>query len=65
MDLSNIHKDHKGLVQSILSDEYGVGYTDQQKEDILRIYEELNKIPKRDWDKQSTIDKVKSEPNRS
>jgi hypothetical protein len=60
MDLSNVHKDHKELVQSVLSDEYGVGYTDQQKEDILKIYEALADIPKRDWGKESTIKAIDS-----
>ena len=58
MDLSNIHNDHRALVQSILSDEYGVGYTDQQKEDILKIYEALADMPKKDWGKASTKDAI-------
>jgi hypothetical protein len=58
MDLSNIHQDHRALVQSILSDEYGVGYTDQQKEDILKIYEALADMPKKDWNKPETIEAV-------
>ncbi len=60
MDLSNIHQDHRALVQSILSDEYGVGYTDQQKEDFVKIYEALNEIPKKDWNKESTLEAVQA-----
>lgn len=59
MDTDNISKEHKTVMQSILSDEYGVGYTEQQKKQIFNMYKELKKIPKKDWDKQSTKDKIK------
>ena len=58
MDTDNISKEHKAVMQSILSDEYGVGYTNQQKQQILSVYETLNTIPKKDWGKQSTQDAV-------
>jgi len=47
----NIHKDHKKLVEQFLSDEFGIGYSEEQKQKIVKIYEELNKMPKKDWDK--------------
>lgn len=58
MDTSKVNEDHKELLQSVLSDEFGVGYTDQQKEQILAIYETLNTIPKKDWGKESTKETI-------
>lgn len=59
MDTDNISKEHKTVMQSILSDEYGVGYTEQQKKQIFNMYKELKKIPKKDWGKTSTVNKIK------
>jgi len=58
MDLSKLHPDHQQIMQSVLSDEFGVGYTEEQKQKIYDSYLVLNKIPKKDWGKQSTIESL-------
>ena len=55
--MEEIHNDHKELVNSVLNDQYGI-YKEEQKQQILELYKELNKIPKKDWDKQSTIESL-------
>jgi len=56
MDLTKIHKDHREIVESIISDEFGVGYTDKQKQQVYDTYLKLSAIPKKDWNKQSTVE---------
>lgn len=60
MDLSKIHPDHRALIKSVIDDEFGVGYTEQQKQQLYNTYVEVNKIPKKDWDKPEVIKKVKN-----
>lgn len=47
--MDKIHSDHKKLVKSILSDEHGVGYTEEQKQQLYDTYFALNQIPKSSW----------------
>lgn len=56
--MEEIHNDHKELVNSVLNDQYGI-YKEEQKQQILELYKNLSKIPKKDWNKQSTKDKLK------
>ena len=54
MDLSKIHKDHREAMQEFVDDKYGVGYTDEIKQQMYDMYVKLNKIPKKDWNKLHT-----------
>ena len=57
-DIEGVHRDHQAILKSLLSDEYGVGFTDQQKTDFIAMYEALNVIPKKDWGKPETLEAV-------
>jgi len=58
MDISKPLPEHQNIMQDFISDKFGVGYTEEYKQKMYNIYLALADIPKKDWGKQSTLDKV-------
>lgn len=50
-DLDKLHKDHVELFKDVIAMRAYSGLTDEQIQEIYNIYADLNKIPKKDWNK--------------
>jgi len=59
IDIEKLHPDHRQPMTDVLAMRGYTQMTDEKIEQIYNVYLELNKIPKKDWDKQSTRDKLK------
>lgn len=46
-----------------IADRFGIGYTDEHKKEVYEVYLKLSKLPKKDWNKQSTKDKLAESTN--
>lgn len=61
-DLTKLHPDHRRVFEGLTPD----AYISQEVIDKMYVaYVELNTIPKRDWNKQSTIEAVQEVVNES
>ena len=60
MDISKLLPEHQNIMQDFISDKFGVGYTEEYKQKMYNIYLALADIPKKDWDKQSTIEAIQN-----
>jgi hypothetical protein len=58
MDLSKIHKDHRKAMQEVIAMRSYTNLTDEQISKLYKVYTELNKVPKKDWDKEETRRRV-------
>jgi len=58
-DLDNIHPDHQPAFKDVLSMRAYSGLSDEQIQHIYNIYIEMNKIPKKDWNKPETVEVIK------
>jgi len=56
MDLNKIHKDHRKAYTEVRVSQFLLPH---QQDQLYKIYTELNKTPKKDWDKTATKEKLK------
>lgn len=56
-DITKLDPIHQKMYQEFISSEYT---PDRVPDELYNVYLELSKIPKKDWGKQSTRDKLKS-----
>lgn len=54
-DITKLDPIHQKMYQEFVSSEYTPNEVPDQ---LYKVYLELSKIPKKDWNKQSTIDKL-------
>lgn len=52
-DISKLHPIHQKMYQEFISSEFT---PNEVPDELYKVWLELSKIPKKDWNKQSTID---------
>jgi hypothetical protein len=58
MDLSKIHPDHRKAMQEVIAMRSYTNISDEQINKLYKTYVELNKLPKKDWGKPETKEKL-------
>lgn len=54
MDISKLLPEHQEIMRDFIADKFGIGYTEEHKQQMYNIYLALVDIPKKDWNKEST-----------